>query len=876
MIANFASVNNGNGTRSVFCVYSGYEYVYTGVFSWTIMSREHTWAHSWMPTYSSTQNDQYSDQHHIFPTHQNNANGRRSNHPFGKVVNITYQFLEGKLGTDSAGNLVYEPRDSFKGDLARGLFYTVVRYDDVAGNSWSFNWLNNTRLPSLGEDPQSLGLLLSWHRQDPPDKYEVDRNNYIQSVQQNRNPFVDRPEYSAFIDFNNVIKINPSFAAEPSNHVSGFSSSANGNAVQLSWTDAAGPELPDGYMIIAYSRNDYFVPIDGSTYSLDTSLADGYACIHVPHSSPNTYTFSGLQNNTRYYFTAYSYKGSGSQINYKIDGNVPATSALVNPQLSVEPSNHASKFGLTGSTSSTIQLEWIDALPGSQPPSGYLLIAGTSPDTAAPADGVQYADDPVLSDGFARMNIPYNAENTYVFTGLLSGTIYYFRLYSYNGAGSQINYKTTGVIPSASGGTEGVQSANVTVLTDNFSRANSNILGNTQLIGNITWQESETVAPASVSVSSSRMKLGSTTSGREFAFLDLSEFEGYQTVFSGADTTLVWAFNMKQSRADPSGHDNNNYGIAYILGKSTQDVSTGNGYAVVLGQSGSTDAMRLARFTGGLIGNARFTNIVSGGDYSNQYLSIKVTFDPQSGQWSLFADSSSAGFPRTDPRNTVAQIGTAADNFYTSSQLNFSGALWNHVSSANDSAIFDDIYLTDLSLKADISVIPEGLFSIATGRMNISDTVTVELRSSKAPYQLLAVAKAEIDSTIFTGSFRFPYSASGSYYVAVKHRNSIETWSSLPLSLSHGNIGAYDFTVLQSNAFGSNTILKGTRFCIYTGDVNQDGTVDGFDLSIIDNDAFSFLSGYIASDLNGDGFTDASDASLGDNNAFNFVTSIVP
>ena len=99
------------------------------------MSREHTFAHSWMPTFPSTSNDQYSDQYQLFPTHQNNANGRRSNHPFGIVVNVTYQFMEGKVGTNAAGQIVYEPRDGHKGDAARSLFYMMVRYDGIAGNT---------------------------------------------------------------------------------------------------------------------------------------------------------------------------------------------------------------------------------------------------------------------------------------------------------------------------------------------------------------------------------------------------------------------------------------------------------------------------------------------------------------------------------------------------------------------------------------------------------------------------------------------------------------------------------------------------------------------------------------------------------------------
>ncbi|MBX7043406.1 MAG: endonuclease [Ignavibacteria bacterium] len=876
VIANYASINNGNGTRSVFCVYSGYEYIYSGAFTWTVLSREHTWAHSWMPTFPSTQNDQYSDQYMLFPAHQNNANARRSNHPFGYVVNVTYQFLEGKVGTDSSGNIVYEPMDSFKGDLARALLYAVIRYDDVSGNPWSFNWLNNTKLPSLGEDPQNLQLLLAWHRLDPPDKWEVERSNYVQSVQLNRNPFIDRPEYESFIDFGNVTKLSPVYAAEPSSHIASLASSVTGTSVTINWNDATGAQLPAGYMIIAYNKNNYYLPVDGSVYAQDTLLSDGFARVFVPYSGPNSYTFPNLVNNTRYYFTVYSYNGSGTQINYKIDGTWPQTNVLVNPALATEPTNHATGFGISGITSSAIQLSWTDAIPGTQVPSGYLLAGNNTGDTTSPSDGLEYVDDFVLSDGQASVNIPYTAANNYTFTGLLAGTSYHFRLYSYNGEGTQINYKTVPLAPQASGTTTGIQSAAVTILADNFSRANSNILGNTLLPSNIPWVETETVSPGSLSVSSSRMKLASTTAGRDAAFVDMSQLDGYRPVFSDADTTLVWAFNMRQTRADPSGHDNNNYGLAFILGKSTQDLASGNGYAVVLGQSGSTDAVRIAKFTGGMIGNARFTNIVSGGDYSNQYLSVRVTFQPSGNVWSLYVDSSSAGFPQSDPRNSATQIGSASDGTFTSGALPHAGALWNHVTGANDSAVFDDIYFTELSLKAEISVIPEGLLNESTVRLNMRDTVTAFLMSPDAPFAVVDSAKAVIDSVTFTGSFSFSASQSGSYYIAVKHRNSIETWSNIPVSFTHGSVRTYDFTSLQGSAFGNNMVQRSGKYCIYSGDANKDGTIDGFDLSMIDNDAFTFVSGYIQTDLNGDGFADASDASLADNNAFNFVSKIVP
>ena len=198
-IVNFASVDNGDGTRSVFGVYSNFEYSYSGSFRWIPLSREHTFPHSWMPTNpaDSPERDEYADQHHLFPTHQDNANAVRSNYPLGDVVNITSTFLEAKFGTDVNGHTVYEPRDEHKGDAARAILYMTIRYDDIDGDDWGLSWVNN----NSGRDPQEAEVLLAWHEQDPPDQKELERNEYIESIQRNRNPFVDHPEYVRYIDF---------------------------------------------------------------------------------------------------------------------------------------------------------------------------------------------------------------------------------------------------------------------------------------------------------------------------------------------------------------------------------------------------------------------------------------------------------------------------------------------------------------------------------------------------------------------------------------------------------------------------------------------------------------------------------------------------
>jgi hypothetical protein len=71
-------------------------------------------------------------------------------------------------------------------------------------------------------------------------------------------------------------------------------------------------------------------------------------------------------------------------------------------------------------------------------------------------------------------------------------------------------------------------------------------------------------------------------------------------------------------------------------------------------------------------------------------------------------------------------------------------------------------------------------------------------------------------------------------------------------------------------------ILVGNKYCIYSGDVNQDGLIDGSDGQLIDNAASNFLTGYVATDVTGDRMVDGSDAALTTNNAFYFVSAVRP
>jgi len=61
-------------------------------------------------------------------------------------------------------------------------------------------------------------------------------------------------------------------------------------------------------------------------------------------------------------------------------------------------------------------------------------------------------------------------------------------------------------------------------------------------------------------------------------------------------------------------------------------------------------------------------------------------------------------------------------------------------------------------------------------------------------------------------------------------------------------------------------VLKGGKYCLYSGDVNQDGLIDTGDLGLIDNDYSKYLSGYFGTDLDGDGVVDSGDIGQCDNN----------
>ncbi len=164
----------------------------------------------------------------------------------------------------------------------------------------------------------------------------------------------------------------------------------------------------------------------------------------------------------------------------------------------------------------------------------------------------------------------------------------------------------------------------------------------------------------------------------------------------------------------------------------------------------------------------------------------------------------------------------------------------------------------------------------------IADQITVELRNSTVPSIVEATYTGQNLSTTGLCTVTVPGGLADSYYVVIKHRNSVSTWSALPLSFSSSTI-SYDFTVASSdpllinNAYGDNLIQVAPGvFAIYVGDVNQDGLVDGSDMSDTETENNNFTIGYVVTDVNGDGLVDGSDMSIVETANNNFVSEIQP
>lgn len=184
------------------------------------------------------------------------------------------------------------------------------------------------------------------------------------------------------------------------------------------------------------------------------------------------------------------------------------------------------------------------------------------------------------------------------------------------------------------------------------------------------------------------------------------------------------------------------------------------------------------------------------------------------------------------------------------------------------------IFKTQLIFKCNLKANIEGRYNPLTDTM-IGDTVMVYLVKSSSPFSKIDSAKIYFDLNGNAAAYFSKAARDSSYYIVLKHNSSIETWSSTPITMNSFDIN-YDFTSDSSKAFGANLTKVGSRWCLLSGDVDQDGFIDIFDLVAIDNQAFSSTVGYSVFDLDGNGLVDTNDLKICAKSAFNFARAITP
>ncbi len=196
----------------------------------------------------------------------------------------------------------------------------------------------------------------------------------------------------------------------------------------------------------------------------------------------------------------------------------------------------------------------------------------------------------------------------------------------------------------------------------------------------------------------------------------------------------------------------------------------------------------------------------------------------------------------------------------------------------NSIASIDSIIDVSPLIKTLTLRVPLQGFYNSSANLMIRDTMRVYLRSANSPYAVIDSSKAFLNTN---GEATFSFSKAVNfvpYYIQLKHRNSIETWSMSTVFFVNSDLN-YDFSASSSQAYGNNLIQvddSPVTFAVYGGDVNQDGVIDGSDGAIIDNDALIFATGYVPSDIDGNYIVDGADAVIWDNNALYSIAIAMP
>ncbi|HCP93353.1 MAG TPA: hypothetical protein DIU05_04860 [Bacteroidetes bacterium] len=280
-------------------------------------NREHSFPQSWF----GSATPMVSDVHHVFAS-DGKVNGERGNFPYGNVTTINYTSLYGgKRGTSTLNygyiGTVFEPIDEYKGDFARGYFYMATRYENLiaswVSNTGATDVLNGTSFPCFL--PWQLSLLQEWNNLDPVSDKEMKRNNAIFALQNNRNPFIDSPQFVQRIWGGSV-------PSEPTIAASNLIITNNSNtSVTLNWKSGNGNRR---LVLVRAGSAITGLPLDTFHYNASSNIASapqiGSGNFVVYNGTGSSVTITNLTQSTNYYYAVIEYNGWYTTTNYQTTG----------------------------------------------------------------------------------------------------------------------------------------------------------------------------------------------------------------------------------------------------------------------------------------------------------------------------------------------------------------------------------------------------------------------------------------------------------------------------------------------------------------------------------------------------------------------------
>ena len=194
----------------------------------------------------------------------------------------------------------------------------------------------------------------------------------------------------------------------------------------------------------------------------------------------------------------------------------------------------------------------------------------------------------------------------------------------------------------------------------------------------------------------------------------------YNPILSQNPGIVSWSFNMRQLRTNPAGLTDGKFGVAYVLaGTAGSTGASGRGYAIMLGNGGATDAIRLATYNNGI--QTYYTKLSSNtsglSDFGREYTSIRVEYNPANNEWSMYVrKDSSTSF--NDPKTgTLIYQGKIGNSDYVNEALTMTGAYWNAATTARQTAFFDNISVSVvtpeiISINPDSKIANSGAFNL--------------------------------------------------------------------------------------------------------------------------------------------------------------------